>query len=382
MKRFLFIGHDAGRTGAPIVLLHFLRWARDHNPEWKIDLLLLRGGELEEEYRKVADVFVIPVSPTPSIPVRSVNFLKKKTGLGQKQRVPDLDPFFCRYDAVIANTVVSLEHLEFFKRKNIPTLCWIHELEYVVRSFYTLERFKEISEFADQFIVPAKAVERFLKDYGVDKKTHLVYEFSGTDAIASPTIPGAARESLGIPANAFIVLGCGTVEWRKGVDFFLQIAARVTSKNAEIYFVWIGGKPSDADIEFDRIQFDIKKLCLPDRVIITGFLKEPQQLFAEANIFALTSREDPFPLVCLAAASAGKPIFCFESSGGIPEFVEDDAGAVIPYGDIEAYADRILEFYANRPRLEAAGNAAMQKLVSRFSPDSSLEKFRDILLNL
>jgi glycosyltransferase involved in cell wall biosynthesis len=60
-------------------------------------------------------------------------------------------------------------------------------------------------------------------------------------------------------------------------------------------------------------------------------------------VFALVSREDPFPLVMLEAAFAGKPVVCFEGAGGAPEFVEPDAGFVVPYLDVGAMADRVAQ---------------------------------------
>jgi hypothetical protein len=78
MKRFLFIGHDAGRTGAPIVLLHYLRWVKDHMPDWHCDLLLIRGGALEAEYREVAEVFVLPSEPKRTIARRGIKFFKNR----------------------------------------------------------------------------------------------------------------------------------------------------------------------------------------------------------------------------------------------------------------------------------------------------------------
>src|SRR5690606_9870652 len=53
MKKILFISHDVTRTGAPMVLLHFLKWVQLYQPEVQVDLLVLRGGNLENEFKKV-----------------------------------------------------------------------------------------------------------------------------------------------------------------------------------------------------------------------------------------------------------------------------------------------------------------------------------------
>ena len=55
----------------------------------------------------------------------------------------------------------------------------------------------------------------------------------------------------------------------------------------------------------------------------------------------LTSREDPFPLVCLEAAALGISTICFADAGGMPEFVRDDAGFVVPYLDVARAFDSV-----------------------------------------
>jgi len=382
MKRFLFIGHDATRTGAPIVLLHLLRWLRSNNPDWKIDLLLLRGGELEKKYEKVADVFVLPQNSDPTLFRRGANFLKRKLGISQKPKLPNLAPFSRKYDAVVGNTIITLELLECFKQKKLTTFCWVHELDYVVRSIYSDERFFELAQNVDQFIVPCKAVDSMLQKFGLAQPRHLVYEFSEARGRDQGGPIGNEREKLGIPKAAFGVCGSGTIEWRKGVDLFLQIAKQTAAKCPDIYFVWIRGGSDSENLEYLRIRHDFDRLGTNGRVILTGVLEEPHKVFSEMHLFALTSREDPFPLVCLEAASLGKPIICFANAGGMPEFVDADAGAIVPYGDIDAFCNKILDYYGDRVKLEKAGSAAREKVRSSFSEEISCSKIREIISNI
>jgi glycosyltransferase involved in cell wall biosynthesis len=65
----------------------------------------------------------------------------------------------------------------------------------------------------------------------------------------------------------------------------------------------------------------------------------------------------------------------------MPEFVGEDAGAIIPYGDTEAFSTSILDFYADRDKLEASGQAARQKIASQFSKDAACRKIEEILLS-
>ncbi|MFH2097996.1 MAG: hypothetical protein ABIJ95_00675, partial [Pseudomonadota bacterium] len=48
VPKILFLLHDASRTGAPMVLLHFLRWLSGQGV--KFEILARRGGELLQDF--------------------------------------------------------------------------------------------------------------------------------------------------------------------------------------------------------------------------------------------------------------------------------------------------------------------------------------------
>ncbi|MDQ3800550.1 MAG: glycosyltransferase [Acidobacteriota bacterium] len=379
MKRILFIGHEASRSGAPMILLHFLQWLRRNDSEFEADLLLLRGGDLEAEYRKAADVYVLPEAVKPPFFRRGVNYLRRKFKLAPV--LPALPPFTREYDAVLGNTVISLEYLKLFKEKGFRTISWLHELDYAVNLF-SREKFVALSAYVDRFLVVSKAVEDMLKRLGIERKTHLVYGFSKTDApdATAGKDAEAVKNELGIPQNAFVVGASGTIEWRKGADIFLQLAQRLAARYEDFYFVWVGGKSPYSDAEYDRIKYDFERLELKEKVFFTGLRENPHRFYAAMDLFLLTSREDPFPLVCLEAASLGKPVICFDKAGGMAEFVGADAGAVIPYGDIEAFSEKIIYFYRNRDELRRAGDAARSKINSEFAAEKLCAEINEVLL--
>ena len=119
------------------------------------------------------------------------------------------------------------------------------------------------------------------------------------------------------------------------------------------------------DERWNELQQDVKAAGLEGIVHFVGSSPKPLDYFAAFDVFALTSREDPYPLVCLEAASFGKPILCFAGGGGEPEFVEDDCGFVVPYLDIEAMADRVLELMDSPELRQRLGTSARAKVRAR-----------------
>jgi len=60
-------------------------------------------------------------------------------------------------------------------------------------------------------------------------------------------------------------------------------------------------------------------LALPDRLIFLGSQQDMVPCFATADLFFLSSREDPFPTTVLEAMAYGLPVVGFAGTGGVEE---------------------------------------------------------------
>jgi glycosyltransferase involved in cell wall biosynthesis len=152
--------------------------------------------------------------------------------------------------------------------------------------------------------------------------------------------------------------------WRKGPDLFVQMARQVLATTRQpVVFVWLGGALDQ--MEYRNLQYDAQALGIEDRLFFPGTVKAHLPYFARFDIFVLSSREDPFPLVMLDAASLGKPLVCFEHAGGAPELVEDDAGVVVPYLDVVAMAAAVVRLVESPALRASMGEAARRKTRER-----------------
>lgn len=378
MKRFLFIGHDASRSGAPFVLLYLLQWIRSAHPDCEIDLLVLNGGELEDEYRKVADVHILPAFADGGLFSRTIRRFRAKFDREYRLRVAGLPHFERNYDAVIGNTVVTLRHLTLFKKLGFQTVSWLHELDLAVEALGMTEDLKLLSPPVDRFIVGSGAVAAMLHRFGIATPVDRVYEFSPRGT--STEIDGSSvRRDLNIPVDAFVVGACGTVESRKGTDLFIQMARSLLKDHPEFRFLWIARKDVAGDPMYNTAIEFIRNHGLSERVMIVESEGSPEEYLAALDVFVLSSREDPFPLVCLEAANLGKPIVCFADAGGMPEFVGDDAGAVVPFEDVDAMARSIETFYLDPETRREAGRTAHRKAKTDFSTETACRSIFDII---
>ena len=168
-----------------------------------------------------------------------------------------------------------------------------------------------------------------------------------------------------------MVGACGGLGWRKGSDLFLQLAhlAQRTSTARPLRFLWVGGGPA-SDTEALRFRYDLEALGLHHLCHRIGTTDQVDRYYAAMDVFALTSREDPFPLVVLEAAGHAVPTVAFDGAGGAPEFLCDGAGLVVPYLDLELYAAALVRL-CNDPGLRSAlGRSAQAKAAARHRVDT------------
>src|SRR5262249_38488622 len=151
---------------------------------------------------------------------------------------------------------------------------------------------------------------------------------------------------------------------RKGVDLFAQVARRILLGGAEpglksslgAWFLWVGHL-SDPGLK-NWLAHDAETAGMTGRIRFIGPCDDPSAYFQAADVFLLTSREDPFPCVNLEAIASGLPVVAFEGAGGAPEVLEN-AGVVVPYLDVDAMAEAVVRLLDNDPARQAAGRAAL-----------------------
>src|ERR1043166_3433730 len=105
------------------------------------------------------------------------------------------------------------------------------------------------------------------------------------------------RASLRLSDDDILVGACGSLDWRKGADMFLQMARLATAdaRGRSVHFLWLGAHRTTAD--YWKFMHDVHACGLEARVTVIENSSQPSEFFSAMDIFALTSREDPFPLV-------------------------------------------------------------------------------------
>ena len=381
-KKVVFISHQASRTGAPIVLLHLLRWLKQYT-SFELTIVLSEGGELEGEFQQVAETHIWQMYAPQSVWQGRWQRITGQQNKHQRRvlnRLKQIAP-----DIIYANTIVSAPlGIKLKQQLQCPLVCHVHELGVVINEFIGKDAFTKLSVNIDSFIAVAEAVAANLhQQHQIPLvKISNVYEFVPVlDAHEFLLTRRRVRQELGIPNGAFVVAGAGTIDWRKAPDLFIQVAQHVSgSQGIPTAFIWLGGNLSS--VEGWRVQHDVIHSGVEGQVHFLGSKANPYDYLSAADVFLLTSREDPYPLVCLEAASLGKPIICFADSGGMPEFVEQDCGFVIPYLRTDLMATAVLQLRDSVILRHTLGDNAARKMRTRHTIELAGQQVNELLNRL
>ena len=214
-----------------------------------------------------------------------------------------------RFDVLYSNTITNGAVLEDLAGFRLPVITHVHELEFWIRHRMDQVTLQHTLQHTTSFVAASWACERVLTEtLGVAKdRVRVISEFVDTEEFCRTARADKVREGLAIPPEAFVIGACGTTDWRKGPDLFIQLAALIRKRCAvpPVHFLWVGGDNHGA--EHAALWHDVRRCGLTECVHFVGAVDDPARYFFEMDALALLSREDTFPIVMLEAAALQKP---------------------------------------------------------------------------
>jgi predicted HAD superfamily hydrolase/glycosyltransferase involved in cell wall biosynthesis len=335
----IFISHEASVSGAPAVLLSLMDWVK-RNTKIKFSVIIGAKGPWNKKFEALAPCFYMDG--------------------GHSDLRAELR-HFCgmNVELVYINTIASGLYAKYLDFLNAKFVTHVHEMESVFQLYEP--HFEEISKLCSTYIAVSQG--------SIDALEKRLDKSSNNIRFLKPFIEARNidRPLLNKPTNKKIIFGCGPVELRKGFDLFCDVGrAILNSGHTDIKMYWIG---MGIGTELNP-QNEIQSRGVQGIVEWLGTSEYTRDHFAYGDLFLLTSREDPYPLVCMEAAECGIPVICFdERAGGMHSFVENDAGIVVPYLDTLKMAGAAIQLFQNEDERVRLGKRAQEKVRQRHLVD-------------
>jgi glycosyltransferase involved in cell wall biosynthesis len=356
-EKIVFISHEATLTGAPILLLNIIRQLRKLL-SYQFVIVLGKDGPLRHQMEEYGQVVVYPSLLASGHVAGALQRLGLLTRYNEYYYSKGL--LFDNVKFIFSNTIVNGELVEKVVSINkAPVITYVHELAYIMQA-YGYETIEKALKQTTQFLAGSDAVKENLVKRGVaEGKIEVVPSSIPVESIEEKLASidtKLVRDTLNLKSSDSLVSAVGGADWRKGTDLFIQMAALVSRTQPHVHFVWVGIAPDS--IEHLRMTYEIERYNLENRVHLIPVTPDYLKYIAASDIFVLSSREDPFPLVVLEAALAAKPIVCFAKTGGSPDFIGSKHGEVVPYGDVLAMSNSIVNLLSNESSRYQLGSSA------------------------
>ena len=382
-KGIFFITHSAGRTGAPIGLLAFMRWLHV-NTSYRVGTVLGSPGPLEASFRELGPTLTLGTSVLTRS--RFGRRLSRWLPREIREETRHIRRLFSEgtYDLIYSNTMTNGVVLAALAPFQVPVITHAHELEYWIRRAGP-ENLRQVLARTTAFVAASQAVRNHLvRAHRVPaEKITVVHEhIRDLPPLPSAEEKLAARQALAIPDQAFVVGCCGAEHWRKGRDLIPQFLVALRRKQpwGEFHFLWVG-RPGTNEEEA-ALQYDLRQAGVQTRFHSTGEAVNPFVYYPAMDVFALLSRDDPYPLACLEVAAMGKPIVCFANAGGMPEFVQGGGGFAAPYLDVDAMASAVIRLATDVGLAKDCGEHARAKVARENTLETTAPRLQAVIETL
>jgi glycosyltransferase involved in cell wall biosynthesis len=166
---------------------------------------------------------------------------------------------------------------------------------------------------------------------------------------------GEVQARYGLPRRWFVYPSF--TWWHKDHSLAVQAFARVAAREHDVVLVLTGGEgPAES-----ALSEQIDALGLRHRVRRTGLIprRDVLAVLRGATAMLYPSRYEGFGLPVIEGMSLGAPVLAADATA-LPE-VLGDAGRLLPPGDIDAWADAMLELLADGAERERMADAGRER---------------------
>jgi glycosyltransferase involved in cell wall biosynthesis len=183
---------------------------------------------------------------------------------------------------------------------------------------------------------------------------------------------GSLARSRPGPDGATVVC-VGRLEHQKGFDVLLDALARVP--RGRLLLVGDGRQRRALEERAHR-------LGLADRVRLTGWVEDPRTVMVEADVFALPSRFEGFPLSVLEAMLAGLPVLATDVGSVREAVIHDQTGLLIDPDDADSLAAALERLLTDEPERRRYGQAGRELALARFLADHMANAYAELYREL
>jgi len=229
-------------------------------------------------------------------------------------------------------------------------------------------------ESADRIIAVSDSIKAKILQYGLDERKVTVIGNGAFPAMFHPMDKTRARQLLGLPAEARIIVSVATLMEAKGLRELISALSEVKKSVPRVLLILIG-----ADIIKNDLMRQADDLGVTESVLFAGSQphdKIPLWLNA-SEVFVLPSHQEGMPVSLLEALMCGKPVVATAVGGITGILTSRDYGILVEPRNVGQLSRALLEALGKDWREERIAGYGR-----RFSWDAAARKIRAVYEDL
>lgn len=172
----------------------------------------------------------------------------------------------------------------------------------------------------------------------------------------SPEESTALRKQLGFGEGQKLLLCIGELLPNKSQVNAIRMMPKILAEFPETRLLLAGNGP-----EKEHLEQEIARLGLEEQVVLLGYCTCLEQYQRIADLLVACSRREGLPLNLVEAMLTANPVVATENRGH-RELVEDGStGWLVPWGDVDAMAEKVLLLLRQPDLARRMGAAGLQK---------------------
>jgi len=239
-----------------------------------------------------------------------------------------------------------------------------------------------INRLIHEFIAVCDAVAKTLEENErVDPRRVMVIH-NGVDILRyrpNPDANSEIRKRLNIPSDAFVLGIVSNFRPEKGIHVFFQAAKILAKEIRELKIIAAGCGKSEVQMVIGEevIRF-CRKNDLLSRTVFPGYVRDVREYIPAMDVACLTPiRNEGFSNAIIEKMAMGKPVVASDVGGTAEAVIDGTTGFIVPPGNPELLAERILFLYKNKEIRERMGRNARARVEEFFRLEKMVGKMDD-----
>lgn len=185
------------------------------------------------------------------------------------------------------------------------------------------------------------------------------------------------REELGLEADDLVLFSAARLHKQKGHSLLLDVFWKVMAAVPKAKLLIAGSGPEE-----DNLKRKAKKIQFGNSVKFLGYRTDVERLLSIVDVNLLPSLSEALGIATIQALGMGIPVVAFDVGAVRGSVIHNKTGYLLKLGDIDGFAEAIIELLQNPLKREELGLNAIEHVKEKQSIKKSVKAMEELFLTL